>query len=68
MVAITFMAKDCVNLMTLASIPNAEADGALVPIFRLHLAPAILDLRTGRPVQSTTVRCRREVVLDPENR
>jgi len=45
---------------------DSADDKELPPIVRLHLAPAILDLRSGRSVQSTMARFRRAVGLDPE--
>lgn len=47
---------------------EAADDATLPPIVRLHVAPAILDLRSGRSVQSTMARFRRAVGLDPEKR
>lgn len=44
----------------------ARDDASLPPIFRVHLASAILDLRSGRSVQSTMARLRRATGLDAE--
>ncbi|MEI9849731.1 MAG: hypothetical protein WDN24_01435 [Sphingomonas sp.] len=49
-------------------LKDATDDKVLPPIVRLHLATAILDLRSGRSVQSTMARSRRAVGLDPEKR
>jgi len=49
-----------------AILKAAADDKSLPPIARLHLASAMLDLRTGRSVQSTMARYRRAVGLDPE--
>lgn len=50
-----------------AKVLRAAADDvSMPPIVRLHVASAILDLRSGRSVQSTMARFRRAVGLDPE--
>lgn len=49
-----------------AVLDAAADDASLPPIFRVHLASAMLDLRTGRSVQSTMARLRRATGLDPE--
>lgn len=41
-------------------------DPATPPILRLNIASAMLDLATGRSVQSTMARLRRAAGLDPE--
>ena len=49
-----------------ATLDAAAEDPDLPPILRLQIASAILDLRTGRSVQSTMARLRRGAGLDPD--
>lgn len=52
----------------MAVLRAASEDNTLPPLLRIHTATAILDLRTGRSVESTMARFRRAVGLDPEKR
>lgn len=52
----------------MATLAAAGRDQDMPPILRMHTAMAILDLNTGRSVQSTMARFRRAVGLDPEKR
>ena len=47
---------------------EAADDRDLPPIVRLHLAPAMIEIRAGRSVQSAMARFRRAVGLDPEKK
>jgi hypothetical protein len=51
-----------------AALRAAMDDKTLPPIVRLHAAPAMLELRGGRSVQSVMARFRRAVGLDPEKK
>lgn len=48
------------------TIRAAMKDDSLPPIVRINAAPALLEIRSGRSVQSAMARFRRAVGLDPE--
>jgi len=52
----------------MTTLSAAGRDQDMPPVLRMHTAMAILDLKTGRSVQSTMARFRRAVGLDPEKR
>ena len=43
----------------------ASQDKAIPPIVRMHIAAAMLEIQTGRTVQSAMARMRRATGLDP---